>query len=431
MATATRYTGVRREDNGEYYWRGLSNRKPAYNRGPFATAAAARDNRAEVLAGHDGTPRGDSAMTVAEVFARWIDSRQLITRPSTRAWYGNYLRNHVQGTPFGARPIGAVTALEETAWLTSRSREHGGTLGQGQLFILAGLMRCAGALAVEAGWLTSNPFPTARKLGLKAPRPDHPDMPSTDEVQQVANTGHERIRAMILVQSMTGMRIGEMRGLRWQDIKDGPAGKFIRLRYQRAQLTKNALVPLKNSARMAERTIPLTPRCVSVLNAHKLRFGQGEDGTVFVNLAGRPWGHSHLANLYKEAFDAGQREDRTGTDCLSSHSLRHHYVSVLLRHGVPVPEISARIGDDPEQIWHTYGHLMPSDDATTPALGRAWEGVDEGEAARTLPASGRVVQRPDTPAVRAANARGREYMRRIRAERKAAREDGTGEADTA
>ena len=403
--------GVYLRPDGLYGWR-LRHGGQHLNRGPYATAAAASQARTNVKAGEaDETPHGDATTTVAELFGQWIESR-LTIRANTRVYYGNFLHNHVEGTPFGKRPVGEITGtLEERAWLASRT-----TLGTGQRFILAGLLRCAGAMAVDEHWLTWNPFPTPRKLGLPAPQPKRVIVPSPAEVQQISDSGHPRIRAMILTQAMTGLRIGEMRGLRWQDIMNGPRGAYIHLMYQRTQLDQMTLAPLKNSIRTPVRDIPLTSACAAVLAAHKLQFGTGEDGTVFVNATRRPWGKSHLADLYREAFVAAGRPD------LTPQALRHHYVSVLLRQGVQIHEVAERIGDDPEQVLHTYGHLMPGADATSPALAAAWDGVTPGETSYVLHPSGRAVTRPDTPAVRTQRTRQREYKA---AQRAREREAGT------
>jgi len=58
----------------------------------------------------------------------------------------------------------------------------------------------------------------------------------------------------------------------------------------------------------------------------------------------------------------------------TSHSLRHHYASILLDAGESVHAVSERIGDRPEMVLRIYGHLMPNrEDTTRRAVDAAWQ----------------------------------------------------------
>jgi site-specific recombinase XerD len=82
-----------------------------------------------------------------------------------------------------------------------------------------------------------------------------------------------------------------------------------------------------------------------------------------------------LGKYYRESARAAGLPPGT-----SSHSLRHHYASVLLAAGESVYAVAERIGDDAGLVLSTYGHLMPDrEDATRRAVDAAWQA--SGEAA--------------------------------------------------
>ncbi len=66
---------------------------------------------------------------------------------------------------------------------------------------------------------------------------------------------------------------------------------------------------------------------------------------------------------------------RAGLSKVSSHDLRHHYASLLIRHGESVKTVQARLGHASAiETLNTYGHLWPdADDRTREAVERAFE----------------------------------------------------------
>ena len=54
--------------------------------------------------------------------------------------------------------------------------------------------------------------------------------------------------------------------------------------------------------------------------------------------------------------------------------LRHAYASWLLAAGESVFTVAERIGDTPQQVFKTYGHVMPNgEDRTRRAIDDAWD----------------------------------------------------------
>jgi integrase len=119
------------------------------------------------------------------------------------------------------------------------------------------------------------------------------------------------------------------------------------------------------------REIPIPPGG----ELHRILLRHVEDGYAgdryLIRPAGhdRPFSRKHLGSLMKEAFQrAGIKYGRKG-DALTPHSLRHTFVSWLVQRDVQALKIARLIGDRPEQVYNTYGHLFSSDLDNVMALG--------------------------------------------------------------
>jgi integrase len=67
---------------------------------------------------------------------------------------------------------------------------------------------------------------------------------------------------------------------------------------------------------------------------------------------------------------ASRRQGRGSTTRHGFHELRHHYASLLIRHGESVKVVQARLGHaSAAETLDTYSHLWPdSDDRTREAI---------------------------------------------------------------
>lgn len=77
--------------------------------------------------------------------------------------------------------------------------------------------------------------------------------------------------------------------------------------------------------------------------------------------ADRPYGPQGIRELAKQAFQAAGIKWGGKGDALTVHSLRHTFVSWLVQRDVQAMKIARLIGDRPEQVYATYGHLLPDD----------------------------------------------------------------------
>jgi integrase len=221
------------------------------------------------------------------------------------------------------------------------------------------------------------------------------DIPKLDEVRAIIKTLEDekwrRWRPLILTAIFTGLRVSELRGLRWKDV-DLDHHK-LQVRQRRDRYGDEG--PPKSRA--GRRTVPLTPKLVAVLRKWKLACPKGEDGLVFPNGIGRVESHANIINrcwwpLQVAAAVADIDKDAEGKIVLGEdgepvrkprygglHSLRHFYASWCINSesagglGLPPKTVQTRLGHSSiTMTMDTYGHLFPDDDhADKSAAGEA------------------------------------------------------------
>lgn len=191
-------------------------------------------------------------------------------------------------------------------------------------------------------------------------------MPLTvEQVRALAAAIPARNRAMVLTQAGLGLRIGELLGLRVQDVD------FLRrvVRVE-TQLAPGSRVRSQPKTPRSRRAVPLPQVVADALAEHLASFPAGADGSVFTTTTGGPYRHDYYGSMiFKAAVERAGLPLST-----TSHALRHHYASVLLAGGESVVAVAERLGhENASLVLSTYGHLMPdSEDRTRRAVDEAW-----------------------------------------------------------
>jgi integrase len=163
----------------------------------------------------------------------------------------------------------------------------------------------------------------------------------------------------------SGMRRGELCGLRWEDI-DLDA-RVISIERSTTQLGQERVTTTpKNHER---RTITVDTRTIGVLRtwrkqqaAERLAWGPAyvdTEGLVFTWENGSPV----LPDYVTKEFGKAQTASCLGLPRLVLHEARHSHATVLLRDGVPVHIVAKRLGHkDLSVTLNTYADAVPDDD---------------------------------------------------------------------
>jgi integrase len=168
--------------------------------------------------------------------------------------------------------------------------------------------------------------------------------------------------------AMTGLRRGEVCGLRW-DVVDLETG---RLTISRTLLAVHGrLVPSEPKTKRSRRVVELDVGTIGSLREHRRRqleerFAMGSgyagDGYVFAQADGRPWNPERVSRTF----------DRLVADSalprLRFHDLRHTHTTHQLAAGENVRVVSERLGHASVAFTlDVYGHVLPGQQAAAAA----------------------------------------------------------------
>lgn len=302
-----------------------------------------------------GTYIEPAKMTVAEYLDRWSDACRAGVRLSTHLGRLQAIR-HWKAV-LGSVPLARLTPLDVQRALACLPEGLSDSSKRTYFTVLkAGLSQ-----GVKWGLLPRNPA-----QGVKPPARKAREIRVWDEEQavrflEVARS--TRYYALFYLALATGMRIGELLGLAWDDVDlDGGA---IQVRRAIATCVAHAGAPAWQEPKTTagRRRVPIGAQAVEVLRQHRRaqleeRLRAGPDwrdyGLVFCNQKGGPLFNM---NVHK-AFTACCK--RAGVPRIRLHDLRHTHATLLLRQGVHPKVVSERLGHASVKITlDIYSHVLP------------------------------------------------------------------------
>ena len=202
-------------------------------------------------------------------------------------------------------------------------------------------------------------------------------MLSAAEVQAVARaTETERDAALILVAAFTGLRLGELRGLRWRDVDF--ASRLVHVRrshYGKASADEG---PPKSGQARSVPLIDIAARPLDRLSRRE-RF-TGASDRVFCDPTGETLNDGAIRGaLYAALEAAGIDRDRGTGKLLVFHDLRHTFGTLAVQ-AFPLSDVQAYMGHADIATTMVYVHHTPQH-AAADRLGQLVE--DEQESAAT------------------------------------------------
>jgi integrase len=196
-----------------------------------------------------------------------------------------------------------------------------------------------------------------------------PPSPSSEEIKPLdveharrllKAVGGDRFEALYVLAVTAGLRIGELLGLKWEDL-DGEAGD-LRVRRTKSQAKTGPTFTAPKNGK--GRSIRLTQRAVEALKAHKaaqnaerLKLGDlwEDHGLVFCTRAGRPL---DFHNLRVTSFKPLLK--KAGLPDIRFHDLRHTCATLLLSRGHHPKLVQELLGHASVALTlDRYSHVLP------------------------------------------------------------------------
>jgi integrase len=217
---------------------------------------------------------------------------------------------------------------------------------------------------------------SAMKLGLLGRNPDNattPPKPKRKEMKYLdaaqvkklldtARNSGDRNYALCYLAVSTGMREGELLGLRWDDVN--LAQGILNVRFNLRRLSSGVLSLQHPKTKTSTRSIKIGRQTAEILQLQRIRNSMDAEKSgqlwkdqnfVFPSTVGTPMDPTNLLKAFRKLLRLA------GLPKIRFHDLRHTAASLMLNNGVDVLIASQRLGHaKPSITLDVYGHLIPS-----------------------------------------------------------------------
>ena len=285
------------------------------------------------------------------------DYAMLKVRPSSHQTYRGYLDHHIK--PYiGNIPLTKLSSLDlqrlykkllsdgRVDRIESKKQPKG--LSAKTVRNIHQIISSALKLAVEQRLIARNPAD-----GCALPKAERKEM-QTLPVEQLTSFLREAkdsgVFALYYIDLTTGLRRGELLGLKWSDI-DLEKGD-LRVQRQIGRIDGKIIeMPLKT--KNAYRTLPLSADAISVLMQQRRKTGNSE--WVFPSPTGGPMSPDSVLHMLHRVLK------RAGLPKVRFHDLRHTFATLALQNGVDIKTVSGMLGHFSAGFTlDTYAHVTTS-----------------------------------------------------------------------
>ena len=281
------------------------------------------------------------SFTVGSWLEVWMENYAKIKlRPSTFKASQGFLKNHIK-PQIGSIPLAELTSLDLQKFykylleggrvdrIEAKKKPKG--LAPKTVRNIHQMICSAYNLAMAQKLVNKNPT-----QGCALPKVEHKEMKTltADQLSAFFREARETgVYELYYLDLATGLRRGELLGLKWTDID------FDRsvLKIQRAISRQNGRVdeaPLKT--KNAYRTLPLSADAIDVLKAQKHKVSGSE--WVFPSPTGGPMSPDSVLYMLQRVLK------RAGLPRIRFHDLRHTFATMALQNGVDVKTVSSMLG---------------------------------------------------------------------------------------
>ena len=279
--------------------------------------------------------------TVGSWLEAWMENYAKVKlRPSTFKTSQDFLKNHIK-PQIGGIPLADLTSLDLQRFykhlldggrvdrIEAKKKPKG--LAPKTVRNIHQMIGSAYNLALEQRLVTKNPT-----QGCALPKAEHKEM-QTLPIEQLTSFLREAkdsgVFALYYIDLTTGLRRGELLGLKWSDI-DLEKGD-LRVQRQIGRIDGKIIeMPLKT--KKAYRTLPLSADAIDVLMQQRRKTGNSE--WVFPSPTGGPMSPDSVLHMLQRVLK------RAGLPRIRFHDLRHTFATMALQNGVDVKTVSSMLG---------------------------------------------------------------------------------------
>ena len=278
--------------------------------------------------------------TVGQWMDVWFENcAKIKVRPSSHKTYRGYIDNHIKPT-IGKIPLSKLSSLDLQKFykkllsggrverIESKNQPKG--LSAKTVRNINQVISSAMDFAIDQKLIATNPT-----NGCALPKLEHREM-KTLPVEQLASFLHEAkesgVFELYYIELATGLRRGELLGLKWEDI-DLEQG-IIHVRRQVARIDGEIVeAPLKT--KNSYRALSIGADAVEILKEQQ---SKTNSEYVFPSPTGGPMSPDSVLHMLHRILK------RAGLPEIRFHDMRHTFATVALQNGVDIKTVSGMLG---------------------------------------------------------------------------------------
>ncbi len=299
--------------------------------------------------GEAGASAGAARETVGRAVRECLKVKRESVRASTARRYEELARRYLLPA-FGELPLSALSGAkirkEVSGWLSGEALEF--PLSRSTVRQAVVLLRNSLDLAVEDGLLSANPVSGVSRQFRLCSRKKAAGEPSevyyvpareVEEILAQFKRERPRLQPLFLTLHRAGLRLGEARALKWDDLDFSPRTRSIHV--QRTFSKGGRLEPPKGGT---PRVVDMSQQLAQVLFALREN-APAKTPWVFSTRTGTPFGERNLERDWKLTLRSANLPER-----YRIHDLRHSFAIEVLRQGKNLVYVRDQLGHSDIQV---------------------------------------------------------------------------------
>ncbi|SCC46887.1 tyrosine-type recombinase/integrase [Bacillus wiedmannii] len=301
---------------------------------------------------NEGTFVEPSKLTLKDYLLEWLKVKEMTIDKSTFDYYEDIVLKHILPA-LGKIYLNKLNVIQVQQFYRNLTN----TLSNGRILLIHRVLNNALNQAVAQKIIIENPA----KFASKPKKEKTPIQIWTEEEVKrfLFHSQDSRYHIGYILAITTGMRLGEVLGLRWQDID-----------FDNHTLTITNTVGHDNKIKQgaktnfSQRTMPIPVETINALKSHnhfikkeKLRLGNAYNDFDLIVCTTR--GGIVSRNYFRTKFyEVIKKAD---VSKIKFHDLRHTHASLLLKQGVHPKIVSERLGHTNVSVTlNIYSHVLPN-----------------------------------------------------------------------
>ena len=319
------------------------------------TRSAADKQLRAFLAEMEENPVEGSSATMGLLFDEWLVQMHSLGRSPHTIYTSKRIIENVLKPVFGDVRLHDLSARSLDKWYASL-RTQSKPLSAASVRRYHAIISSALSQAVKWEWIPENVAAKASPPVVKQSTLIIPTMAEIGQLAEKMSDYHPAYGIAVILATATGMRRGELCGLRWSDIE----GDGIVVRSSVVRLEKETVVKSTKTGR--ERWVSPAPQVFELLNWwHEDRMEQAALLNTKINPEGFVLSHFPDQSVPQNPDSLTATFSRAAKELdlthVHLHSLRHYAATELLAGGVDVKNTASMLGHaNPRMTLETYAH---------------------------------------------------------------------------